>query len=298
MMDLVTKTKRAPEAGETIIGENFQRFPGGKGANQAVAAARLGGNVVMSGKLGADTFGEDMFNAVHNEGVDTSFIVKDPDHSTGIGTVVIEENGENRIVVVPGANLHYTIDDLSAAEHKLSQSSLLMMQLEMDLGLITEATHRAHAQGVPVILNPAPAQLLSDDLLSHITYLTPNETELEILSGKTCNNLNDYTQAAELLLEKGVKHVIVTMAEAGSLIVTSEGSRHIPTYPVKAIDTVAAGDAFNGALAAGIAKGEDLDETVRKANAVGALAVMKSGAIPSLPTQVDLKDFLDKIESV
>jgi ribokinase len=296
MMDLVVRTPRAPENGETIMGTSFSRFPGGKGANQAVAAARLGGNVTMAGKLGTDPFGDEMLSTVEKENVDTQYILHDPQHPTGVGSITLDENGNNRIIVVPGANLQYNESDLEMIVDVIKEADLFVVQLEMDLQMTGKAIEIAHRANVPVILNPAPARVLNDELLAKVTFLTPNETEAEILTGIKVSGLRDAEKAANVLLSKGVKHVVITLAEKGALVATASGSRYVPGYPVKPVDTVAAGDAFNGALAVALVDGKPIEEAVSFANAVGALAVTKAGAIPSLPTLQEVTRFVEALE--
>lgn len=292
MMDLVVRTNRAPQAGETIVGNSFGRFPGGKGANQAVAAARLGGKVTFAGRLGKDAFGEEFLETMKQELIDTEHVLIDDKAPTGIGSIVLEANGENRIIVVPGANLEYSVDDVRRLEPVIQTADIMIMQLEMDYAMTEEAIAIAHRHQVPVILNPAPARPLSDQLLSQVTYLTPNETELEILSGMPVNSVEDAEKAAAVLLAKGVKHVVVTLAAKGALIVDSSGSVHVEGFPATPIDTVAAGDSFNGAMAFQLASHKSLTEAVRFANAVGSITVTREGAIPSLPTYEEVEALL------
>jgi ribokinase len=292
MMDLVVRTPKAPENGETIIGTSFSRFPGGKGANQAVAAARLGGNVTMAGKVGVDEFGDEALKTLNKEKVNTQFMLRDNENSTGVGSIVLTENGDNRIIVVPGANQNYTFTDLKSIQGIIKNSNILVTQLEMDFEVTRQAISYAAANNVPVILNPAPAQKLDDELLKKVTYLTPNETEAQLLTGIKITTYEDAESAAKALLGRGVKNVVITLADKGSLIANESGIRHIKGYTVKAIDTVAAGDAFNGALAFGITNGKTLEEAVKMANAVGALTVTKEGAIPSLPYLNEVTAFI------
>ena len=295
MMDLVVRTPRVPENGETIIGSSFRRFPGGKGANQAVSAARLGGNVTMVGKLGSDLFGDEMQTVLNNEGINTRYILRDGQAPTGVGFVTLDEKtGNNRIVVVPGANLCYRPADLSAIRHVVENSDILVLQLEMDMDLIETAVMIGAEAQVPVILNPAPAQELDDALLNKVTYLTPNETEAEILTGVEVIDIQTAKAAAHILRKRGVRNVVMTLGENGALIVGANGIEHVPAFPTSVVDTVAAGDAFNGALAVAIAQGTPLTQAVRFANAVGALAVTKEGAIPSLPLLGEVNNFLSK----
>jgi ribokinase len=205
---------------------------------------------------------------------------------------VVDGEGENRIIVVPGANLELGVEDIQALEEVIAGAEILVMQLETDLAMCEEAARIANRHQVPLILNPAPARELNSELLCHVTYLTPNETEAGILSGVEVSDMESAEQAARILLQKGVQNVIITLGSKGALIVNESGSEHIPGFPVKAVDTVAAGDSFNGALAYQITSGKPLAEAVRFANSVGALAVGKQGAIPSLPKLAEVEQFL------
>ncbi|NMB00671.1 MAG: ribokinase [Firmicutes bacterium] len=295
MMDLVVRTPRVPDNGETVIGSSFRRFPGGKGANQAVSAARLGAQVTMVGKLGYDVYGDEMQDALNKEGIRTEYILRDKDASTGVGFVTLDETtGNNRIVVVPGANLRYSPEDLACIEDVVRNSDLLMLQLEMDMRLIEAAVMMAEKHDVPVILNPAPAQSLADELLEKVTYLTPNETEAQILTGVQVVDRQSAERAAQALLEKGIRKVVITLGHHGAMIADQSATELVPAFSTSVVDTVAAGDGFNGALAVAVAQGTPLPEAVRFANAVGALVVTREGAIPSLPSAQEVKAFLQK----
>ncbi|HBN94679.1 MAG TPA: ribokinase, partial [Firmicutes bacterium] len=209
-------------------------------------------------------------------------------------SVTLDESGNNRIVVVPGANMRYTLDDLQEIEEVIAQSGILMLQLEMDLDVMREAVNLGFKHSVPVLLNPAPAQKLPDEMLAKVSYLTPNETEAKILSGIDVVDVDTAKQAANLLLAKGVQNVVLTLGERGALVASEGGTEYVPGFSVQVVDTVAAGDAFNGALALAILRGKLLPEAARFANAVGALAVTKPGAIPSLPSRGEVDDFLLK----
>jgi len=295
MMDLVVRAPRAPQEGETVIGTSFNRFPGGKGANQAVAAARLGADVTMAGKLGQDVFGDQMLAALQAEGVATEYVLRDSGAQTGIGSIVLDNEGKNRIVVVPGANLAYDLVDLVALEQVIAAHDLIMLQLEMDIEVVKSAARMAYQNGIPVVLNPAPAQALDDEMLRTVAYLTPNETEAQLLTGVPVTDFASAHDAAASLLSRGPKNVVITLGDKGALVATRDYSRHVPGFSVKALDTVAAGDAFNGALALKIAQGSPLEEAVRFANAVGALTVTRQGEIPSLPRKKEVEEFLRKI---
>jgi len=297
MMDLVVRTPRVPKNGETIIGTSFNRFPGGKGANQAVAASRLGGQVTMVGKVGNDTFGDEMIEALLSNHVETSNILRDDTYSTGIGSITLDERGNNRIIVVPGANLKFTLSELQEVEELIKNADILLVQFEMDDKVIERAVSIADFYGVPVMVNPAPAHKVSDEFLSKITYLTPNETEAEILTGIKVQDMEGAKRAGRILIEKGVDNVIMTLAEKGALLLTETESTHIPGFQVIPKDTVAAGDAFNGALAVQITKGISLVEGIMFANAAGALTVTKEGAIPSLPKEKEVKELMEKSDA-
>ncbi|HHT72236.1 MAG TPA: ribokinase [Firmicutes bacterium] len=292
MMDLVVRTPRMPETGETIIGTSFQRFPGGKGANQAAAAAKLGAQVRMAGKVGADPFGDQMLSALESHGVDVQHVLRDAAEATGIGSITLDAHGYNRIVVVPGANLKYTVDDLKQIEGEIKAADILLLQLEIPLETVAAAVNLAAEHNVPVILNPAPAQPLSPEILRGVSYLTPNEKEAGLLSGVHITGLDTARQAAARLLEMGVGHVVITLGEQGAVYAGQAVMGHVPAFSVEVVDTVAAGDAFNAGLAVALTQGNPLPEAVRFASAVGALAVTKHGAIPSLPTLAEVQELL------
>ncbi|TVP94186.1 MAG: ribokinase [Acholeplasmatales bacterium] len=284
MMDCVTQAPRAPQAGETLIGTAYRTIPGGKGANQAVAARRLGSDVIMAGCLGEDAFGQTFVETFKQEGIDIKHVRFSQTH-TGIGSILLEDNGENRIVVIPGANMAYTVADLQSLDEAIKQANVVMMQLEMRLDVVDTASQLCEQHSTPLILNPAPAQALSHKLLARVDYLTPNESELARLVGRShLENLEEKCIAAQTLIALGVRRVIVTLGAEGCLLVDAQQTLHVPGHSVTVVDTVAAGDAFNGALAYGIDRGMPLEKTLALANAVGALTVQKHGAIPSLPT--------------
>lgn len=292
MMDQVVSTPRAPKNGETIIGNNFAVYPGGKGANQAVAAARLNGNVMMAGKIGKDAYGETFLQTLKKEKINTDYIEIDDRYATGVGFVTSEHNGDNRIIVVPGANLEYDKTELSKLENILNNIDILIIQLEMDISVMEKAVKMAKEKEVTVIVNPAPAQRLSDEFLKYIDYLTPNETELEILTDMKVNTLEDAIVAARKLLDKNVSNIIVTLGDNGALIVNKNIDEHIKGFKAEVLDTVAAGDTFNGALAVMISEGNEIKEAVRLANAAGSLSVTKEGAIPSIPYREEIERLL------
>lgn len=291
VMDNVAKMKKYPEAGETILGESIELFPGGKGANQCVSIARLGGDVEMIGTLGKDGNGDVFRKILKEEGIKSEkvFCCEKP---TAIAQVQINEEGQNRICVIPSANYEFGIEELDEVDEVLRNTELVVLQLEMRLDVTKELIRRVHGYGVKVLLNPAPAVPLEDEILSKIEYLTPNETELSILTGLPTETDEEVIEAAKKLLKTGVKNVIATLGNRGALLATAEEIKLVPGYKVKAVDTVAAGDSFNGALAVALTEGKTLEEAVRFANAMGALTVQKKGAIPSLHTRKEVETFL------
>ncbi len=290
--DLVVRVPRHPQIGETILGGSFATFPGGKGANQAVAAARLGAEVKMIGRVGKDAFGEALLETVARDGVDTSFLFRDPDAASGVALITVDEAGRNTIVVAAGANARLTADDVVSAEAAFRGASVLVMQLEIPLPVVEKSIWLARKHDLKIILNPAPAQSLPDGLLSSVDYLIPNQNELALLAGNE-NSLDSSVQALQM---RGATCLIVTLGEQGVLVARGSERRHIPAYKVTAVDTVAAGDAFVGAFAVAIAEGYSLLEAAEWGNAAGAVAVTRPGAQPSLPHRDELLAMLSEAD--
>lgn len=287
--DLVVRAPRFPGPGETISGENLQVIPGGKGANQAVAAARLGANVSMLGRVGKDNFGDFLLNNLQSNHVNTQFIQRD-DASTGTATIIVDGNGQNSIVLSPGANGKVSAADVEYAS--FSSFSLLLLQLEIPILTVLRAAERAREHGLRVILNPAPAQTLPDKLIALADFLIPNETELNLLTGMEVTDTLSAERAAHTLLGRGAKTVIVTLGSKGALIVDRASSTHVDAFKVDVVDTTAAGDAFIGGFAHALSENESLKDAVRRGCACGALATTKFGAQPSLPTKEEVEKFL------
>lgn len=293
MMDLIVRAERMPKEGETIVGKEFQRAPGGKGANQAMAAARLGGNVTMIGRVGDDLFGQDQIRSLREAGIETRYISVDPEAPTGVGCITLDDSsGNNRIIIVPGANMRCTPGDVDRADEALRSADVLLLQLEIPMEVNLHVLRRARELGKPVIFNPAPARPLDRELLELVTVLTPNETEAEALTGIEIKTVEDAERAAAALRAQGVQTVIITLGGKGSLYYDASGPTLAPTWPVEVVDTTAAGDAFNGAFAVAFAKGLPKEEALRFANAAGALTVTGMGAQPSIPTLERLEAFL------
>ena len=290
-MDLVIKTERRPQKGETLIGEEFGMFIGGKGANQAIAASRLGANVTMIGRLGTDLFGDTFLSEFAKENIDTSFVVRDAVVGTGIASPVIDADGDNSIIIVPRANMCLGVEDVERASSKIADADVLLLQLEVPIEPSHRAAEIAKANGVDVILNPAPALELPDSFLGLIDILVPNEVETEFLSKVTVADDEGARLAAQVLFEKGISTIVLTLGNRGALLLTSHQSKLVPAYNVKVVDTTAAGDAFCGALATALASGEKIEDAVAFANATGALAVTVLGAAPSMPTTEQVRQF-------
>lgn len=291
--DMVVKSDRLPRPGETVTGGQFYMAAGGKGANQAVAAARLGAHVTLVARVGTDIFGAQAIKNYDEEGIDTEWIIRDPDHPTGVALIVVDRNGENLIAVASGANHAMTVADVEAAATRIREADALLLQLEIPLEVVAHAADLAAQARVPVILDPAPAPEvpLDSHLLQKITYLTPNESEAERLTGIPVRDEASARQAAEKLLASGAQNIIITLGSQGALVASPGQMVHVPAFCVEAQDCTAAGDAFNGGLAVAIAQGRPLLEAVRYGHMVAALSVTRLGAQPSLPTAVEVTEF-------
>jgi len=287
-IDLTFRASRLPRPGETVFGSGFFQGFGGKGANQAVAAARLGARVAFVGKVGADDFGRATREQLMREGINVTHLGIDPDRPTGTAAILVDDAGENAIVGVPGANLGLTPDDARAAADLLRASSIVLAPCETMIETLTEAFRIASAAGRMCLLNPAPARELPDELLRTVDVCVPNETELRQLTGRTTNSFADVATAAQELRDRGPDTVIVTLGERGALIVGPREPLHVAGVSVRAVDTSGAGDAFCGALAAYLSEGDELIEAATKANRVAALSVMRPGTQASFPCREDL----------
>jgi ribokinase len=284
-MDLVIRSTRMPRAGETILGGDFHMVPGGKGANQAVAASRLGARVSMVGRVGDDAFGRELLRNLAADGIDHTFVHNDATSATGVALIVVDDAGQNSIVVASGANMDLSPSDVDGAAATLRSTDVLLLQLESPLETVVHAAELAHAHGVTVILNPAPARPLPEKLLALVDVLVPNESESALLTGMPVDNVDQAAAASAELRRAGVGTVILTLGERGALLAEQTGTRVFPAFEVEPVDTTAAGDAFLAGLAVTLAEGKRLDEAVQWANAAGALATTKLGAQTSLPTR-------------
>ena len=294
--DLVSATERIPVPGETVVGSTFQTFPGGKGANQAVAASRLGAEVAMIGKLGTDSFGRELKAGLEQAGVITDAIGF-VEGSSGVAQIITDAQGNNSITVVPGANAHLLPSDIEANLDLVRNAGVVLAQLEIPLETVEAVGEICAEYFVPFILDPAPARPLPDGLLENVTWLTPNETETCSLLDHGFEQLQDdaLEAAAGKLLERGCQNVILKLGARGCYVARSDGRRRRwPGYPVRAVDTTAAGDAFNGALAVRLLRDKDPLSAVEWASAVAAISVTRHGAQPSMPTAAEVEHFLEK----
>ncbi len=291
-MDLVVRTPRLPAPGETLTGRSFVTVPGGKGANQAVACARLGAQTRMVGRVGGDLFGTQLLGDLQRAGVITEGIQVDPEQESGVALIAVDDRVENNIIIVPGANGAVGPEDLVRLEEVLPLAKVLMLQLEIPLKISLEAARMAGERGVTVILDPAPAQKLPRELYPLVDVLTPNETETANLVGFEIEGIGFAEKAAHEMLDRGARQVIVKMGALGAYYADKYGGEFYDALEVKAVDTVAAGDAFNGALAVALSEEKSFDEAMRWAVSAGALAVTRSGAQDAMPTRAELEEIL------
>jgi ribokinase len=295
-MDLVVQVPTIPAPGETVLGDNFATIPGGKGANQAVAAARLGAKVSLIGRVGSDAFGEQLLANAGREGIDVTHVGRDETAASGVAMICVDAAGQNNIAVASGANYKLTAEHVRAAWAALPQVDLLVMPLETPLETIETAVSLANRSGTQVILNPAPAQKLPARILAGVDVLVPNEPETAQLTGMPISTSAETYLAARQLLNLGVKHVVLTLGSRGALVLDGATGQFsaVPPFPVTVVDTTAAGDAFVAGLAVGLAEGKPLLEAAQFANAVGALAVTKQGAQPGMPWREEVNQLFLK----
>ncbi len=292
-IDLVAQTPSFPEPGQTILGEQFHTFPGGKGANQAVAAGRLGADVTFLGKVGSDAFGDMALSALRDANVDTSFIQKE-ETSTGVAVITVNRQAENTIVYVPGANGLVDVLYVNRSKRAIDEADILMIQLEVPLETVEWAAAYATERGKMVILDPAPAAQLPQRLIKCSHIITPNETELQIISGRNVRSEAEAMQAAGVLLEQGAGMVVHKCGGRGAYLISPEEAELVPGFKVTAVDTTAAGDSFNAGLAVSLANGNSIRESIRFANAVGAISVTKMGAQSAMPTLEEVSQLINK----
>jgi ribokinase len=292
-LDLVARTPRLPVPGETILGHQFTQIPGGKGANQAVAVARLGIPTQMVGRVGGDSFGQELLSSLHNAGVQIDRVLIDRTTHSGVAVIAVDDRGENHIIVIPGANGQIDQTDIDRLTPLFNQAFALLLQFEIPLAIVQQAAKAAKAAGVPVILDPAPAQVnVPSSLYPLVDILTPNAVEAEQLVGFPIHTPADAERAAKVLQQRGVTTVIIKLGHQGVVCTTAQETFFVPIFKVDVVDTVAAGDAFNAGLAVGLAEGLPLQQALVWGTAAGALAVTKSGAQSSLPDRATFDAFL------
>lgn len=293
-VDHVIRVPYFPKSGETLAGHSYQIAYGGKGANQAVAAARLGAKVKFIGAIGDDAIGQIMKSAFEKDAIDTSMITTIPNQSTGLAMIQVSDEGENSIVISAGANADLTAERVQIYQNEIKQADMLLMQLESPLQAVELAAKIAKSAGTKVVLNPAPAQKLSDELLGYIDMITPNETEAEILTGVKVTDVHTAGQAAEIFHQKGIQTVLITLGAKG--VYFSELGKQgkiIAGFKVQAVDTTAAGDTFNGGLVTALLEGKNMQDAIQFAHAAAAISVTRIGAQPAIPTKQETLVFLD-----
>ena len=294
IVDCVATCKRAPEAGETVVGDSYNTYLGGKGANQAFAAKRMGAHTYMVGAVGNDGFGKQFIETLEAEGFDTSVVKVSDKNSTGVSLVTVEHSGQNRICMTPGANLDYNPSELHNLIDIVKTCDIIVTQCEMHYSVVVELARLAREYNKKLILNPAPARQIDDEVISSCYIMTPNETELGLIINRELSTLDDYIEGAKVLLEKGCKNVIVTLGRQGSLLVNKDGHKMILAFKVKAIDTVGAGDSFTGSLSAMLDEEKSIEDAMQIATAVAALEVQRKGAIPAMPYREEVFKFLEE----
>ena len=290
-MDLVVTVKRFPDPGETIFGNRFEMFPGGKGANQAVCAARLGCKTTFIGKMGNDNFNEKLSQTMIESGVDLSNLFIDEKEHTGTALITVEGSGQNQIIVISGSNMKLTPEDIESKSFLFEETSVVLTQLEIPIETVIKTAILAKQNDALFILNPAPAALLPENLFPLIDLITPNENELELLTGIAIRDDNSIEQAAKQLIRKGTKNVIVTLGNRGCMLINGSITKIYPVVKVNVIDSTAAGDAFNGALASSLSEEHSIDKAIEFANKVASVSVTRMGAQSSMPYLNEIKEF-------
>lgn len=294
--DLTSRSDRLPVPGETVLGSSFQMGPGGKGSNQAVAAHRAGADVTMITKIGQDVFGREALEFYRQEGMDTTYILEDEKCATGCALINVDsQTAQNQIVVIIGACDHITHEDLLSCRQQIEGAGILLLQHEINEEARYEAVEMAYKTGVKIILNPAPAAAIPSEIMEKLEIITPNETEVQALTGVCVKTEEDAGKAAKILFQKGVKQVVITMGSMGAYAADQNKSEWIPRLSVDAVDTTGAGDAFNGGFVTAISEGKDLFTALRYGNVAGALSVTKAGSSPSMPQRSEIEKLYQEV---
>lgn len=290
-VDMVVKTDHFPRPGETVLGGDFFKNPGGKGANQAVAVARLGGKTTFVTKIGNDDMGQELYKLYQSEGIDSRFIFVEDKASTGVALITVDMHGENSIVVASGANKLLTVEDVKKVEPKIENTDLILVQLEIPLEVVEYVCLVAKQKGCKVILNPAPAQILHRAIMDNLYMITPNAKEAEFLSGVPVTGWESARKASLIIAENGVKNIIITLGQLGALVYENETFTEVPAFKVKAVDTTAAGDVFNGAICVALEQNKSIVEAVNFACKASSIAVSRLGALSSIPYINEIPSF-------
>lgn len=291
-MDIIGRVPRLPQPGETVLGESLHHAPGGKGANQAVAAARAGSQTIFVGKVGTDNYGDALRESLRSAGASVESLGEVADISSGVALILVDQDGANSIAVIPGANSKVTPRDVDRLSSQIAAYDVVVLQLEIPIETVEHAARAARRAGARVVLNPAPARSLSPDLLAHCDVLVPNRSELQQLSG-----VADPARGARALLRSDVGAVIVTLGADGALIVTADDEIVVPAFRTRAVDTTGAGDAFVGNLAHGLVQNQSLEQAARFAAAAAAMSVQRHGAQPSMPTRIETEQLLQTVDA-
>jgi len=286
--DMIVKSDHLPLPGETVLGGKFTTAPGGKGANQAVAAARLGGDVTFVAKVGADQFGDAAVSNYAKDGMDTTYVTRSAESASGIALILVDEKGENSISVASGANADLSIRDIDDAKAVIQNAAIVLMQLESPMETVLYAAKVAYEGGAKVVLNPAPAAPIPEEMYQYLDAVTPNETESEILTGVKVEDEPSALKASEVFIGRGVKRVVITLGSKGAFVNDAGDSYMVPARKVKAVDTTAAGDTYNGAMCVALAEGKPLKEALEFATKASAIAVTRMGAQPSIPSREEV----------
>jgi ribokinase len=288
--DMVIRTQKLPMPGETVMGTDFIINPGGKGANQAVAAARLGNQITFIAKVGNDLFGRQALEHFQRERIDTSFVSIDSEHPSGVALIGVDAQGENSIMVAPGSNAHLDVESVGQALNTVQSGSIILLQLEIPMETVAFAIKKANSTGCKVILNPAPANIIDPELLRYVHVITPNESEAEILTGVRVTDIDTAARASQKLHDLGVANIVITLGSKGAFLSVDSTQKLIPTPVVTPVDTTAAGDCFNGALAIALSEGLVLEKAVRFACVAASISVTRMGAQSSMPYRKEADD--------